>query len=325
MYNMIKDVIQNEGRVSLKALITKADLGRTNKNAPYFNMILEDSSGQLDAKFWNITAEQTNEYFPGQVVRAVGDLIYYRNAPQLRIHTLEVLPFEDVSDYVRQAPRDRADMEKEVDALVASFKNPVLRDLTSEAINMYRKEYFRFPAAVRNHHNYVGGLAYHSLSMAEMGKAMVRQYPFLNEDLLIAGILLHDMGKVLELSSPVLPEYTPQGNLLGHISIMNTLIDRVAVALDLQDAEETMLLKHMILSHHGKMEYGSPVLPMIPEAEILTMLDNIDARMVMMKQQLDGTVPGTFGPRVFALDNRMLYRSTLYQGEEYEDEDGDED
>jgi 3'-5' exoribonuclease len=119
---------------------------------------------------------------------------------------------------------------------------------------------------------------------------------------------MHDIGKIEELSSPVLPEYTAAGNLLGHISMMNTMIDRVAHELSVQDSESIMLLKHMVLSHHGKMEYGSPVLPMTPEAEVLATIDNLDARLFMMKDSLDQTLPGAFGPRVFALENRMIYK-----------------
>ena len=118
---------------------------------------------------------------------------------------------------------------------------------------------------------------------------------------------LYVVGKIEELSSAVLPEYTIEGNLLGHISIMSARVDRVAHQLNIQDKESVMLIKHMILSHHGKMEFGSPVLPMIPEAEVLSLVDNLDARIVMMKNSLDQTVPGEFGPRVFALENRMIY------------------
>lgn len=303
---MIKDL--QEGKAQLTCLITKADIGRTNKNAPYLNLTLEDSSGVLDAKYWNLTEEQAASYHPGDVVEVKGDLIYYKNAAQLRVRSMSILPDADITDYVRQAPMTRKEMEEEINGYVAAMKNPVIRDITEELLRMHADGFYSYPAAVRNHHNFVGGLAFHSLSMTRIAKQILPLYPFLNEDLLTAGILLHDLGKVEELSQPVLPEYTPAGNLIGHISMMNNQIDRVAMALDTQDTEEVMLLKHLVLSHHGKLEYGSPVLPMIPEAEVLTLLDNLDARMVMMKNALEAVRPGTFGPRVFALDNRMLYR-----------------
>lgn len=303
---MIEDL--KEGKAELDALITKADIGRTAKNIPYLSLNLEDSSGILDAKFWNLTEEQAASFHPGDVVHVKGDLIYHRNAAQLRVRTMQILEDADMSDYVRQAPMHRKEMEQEIDALIATLKNPVIHSLVSALMEENREGFFTYPAAVRNHHSFVGGLAYHTLSMARLAEAILPVYPFLNRDLLVAGVILHDMGKIEEYTQPVLPEYSPAGNLIGHISIMSSQIDRMAYLMDLHESEEVMLLKHMVLSHHGKMEYGSPVLPMIPEAEILTLIDNIDARMVMMKSALDAILPGTFGPRIFALDNRMLYR-----------------
>ncbi len=297
-----------EGPVTVNGLITKSDAGKTNKNVPYLNIILEDASGVLDCKFWNLNDEQVKMWKTGMIVEAKGDLILYRNVPQLRIRSLKELENEKVTDYVRSAPIRRQDMEKQVDALIEAMENPVIQDITREVLAMVREDYFTYPAAVRNHHNFPGGLAYHSLSMAKLAGHIADQYEFLDRDLLIAGVLLHDLGKVIELSAAVLPEYTPQGNLLGHISIVSNLIDRVAVILETENTEEVMLLKHMVLSHHGRYEYGSPVLPMIPEAEVLNLIDNIDARMMMMHTALEETTPGAFGPRIFALDNRMLYR-----------------
>lgn len=308
---MIKD-IKEEGKLSLPCLINRAEIGRTAKGSPYLSLTLEDSSGQLDAKFWNLTEEQAASYKAGQIVQAAGDLILYRSAWQLRVRSLT--PIEgDVSEYVRHAPLSRKEIEEEVDALVAKMKNPIISQVTSGLLEIHRQEFFTYPAAVKNHHTYAGGIAYHSLSMARLAQAVLKQYPWLDYDLLIAGVLLHDMGKIEEYSSPVLPEYTPAGNLIGHISMMNTEIDRMAVMLEVQDSEEIMLLKHMVLSHHGRLEYGSPVMPMIPEAEVLSLLDNLDARMVMIREALDAVEPGHLGPRIFPLDNRMFYRRSTEQ------------
>lgn len=312
-----------EGHVRLKGLITKSDVGKTNKNVPYLNMILEDSSGDLDCKFWNLTEETVKLWKVGMIVEAKGDLILYRNVPQLRIRSLKELPDEKTLDYVRYAPMNGKQMEEEVDVLIENMKDPIIRDVTREVLNMVREDFFAYPAAVRNHHNYPGGLAYHTLSMARIANRVADQYEFLDRDLLISGVILHDLGKVIELSQPVLPEYTPAGNLIGHISLVNNLIDRVAVALEDENSEQVMLMKHMVLSHHGKMEYGSPVMPMIPEAEILSLIDNIDARMAMMENALEQVTPGTFGPRIYALDNRMLYRRKSDKAENSMNEDSE--
>ncbi len=304
---MIKD-IKEEGKATVKALITKCDRGKTNKDTPYLSLTLQDASGQLDAKFWNLTEEKVNEYKNGMVVEAVGDVILYRHAIQFRVRKMTVLEDEDVTDYVRRAPKTDQELRDEVQRLLSLMDDEALFMVTSTLLETYDSTYYKFPAATKNHHNYVAGLAYHSTTMANLALQICEIYPWLDKNLLIAAALLHDVGKIVELSSPILPEYTVEGNLLGHISIMNGEVEKVISQLHLENDESVLLLKHMILSHHGKMEFGSPVLPMIPEAEVLTLIDNLDARMYMMKDSLDVTEPGSFGPRVFALENRMIYK-----------------
>lgn len=306
---MIED-LKEEGKVVLTCLITKADIGRTPKNAPYLSLWLEDSTGVLDAKYWNLNEEQAKLYKPGMIVEVVGDLMRYRNAWQLRVRSIEEVEGGDPTEYVRSAPLTRQEMETQINALIEDMKNPTIKEVTQELLELKKQDYYTYPAAVRNHHNFPGGLAWHSLSMAKLAKEVLGQYPWLDYDLLIAGTILHDIAKTEEYSRAILPEYTPVGNLLGHISIGTALLDRVAVALDVENSEEVMLLKHMVLSHHGKHEFGSPVLPMIPEAEVLTLLDNLDSRLFMIHQMLETVEPGCFGPRNFALDNRMFYRKT---------------
>ena len=286
--------ITREQKVNVKCLISKCDKGKTVKDTPYLSLILEDATGVLDAKFWNLTNEQIEQYKAGQVVEVIGDSIIHRNAVQLRVRKMTVLEDEDISNYVRLAPMTRTEMEEEVKILMNEITNTNLYCVVEEVLEETKDLFYTYPAATRNHHNFVGGLAYHSISMARVALDICRQYPFLDKGLLIAGILMHDVGKIDELSGPVLPEYTNEGNLLGHISIMNNRLDRVAEKLGVNDKECVLLLKHMVLAHHGKMEFGSPVLPMIPEAEVLTLLDNLDARMYMMKQSLDKTQPGHF-------------------------------
>lgn len=300
--------IDKEGKIEIPCLITKCDKGKTTKGTPYLSLTLEDSSGVLDAKFWNLTDEQVDLYKVGMVVEASGDVIIHKNALQLRVRTLKELEDRDMTEFVRQAPMTKQEMKEEVESYLSTIQDESLYMVTKTILEEKDTEYYTYSAATKNHHNFVGGLAYHSLSMLKMALAICELYPWLDRDLIICGTLLHDVGKIEELSSPVLPEYTVVGNLIGHISIMGNYIDRVAHELNLEKEESVLLLKHMILSHHGKTEFGSPVLPMIPEAEVLTTIDNLDSRMFMMKQSIDATQPGEFGPRVFALENRMIYR-----------------
>lgn len=309
---MIKDIVK-EGPITLECLIARCERGKTAKNTPYLSLALEDSSGTLDAKFWNLTEEMIAQYTTGMVVEAHGDILFHRNAIQLRVRKLIPLEGKNVNDYVQNAPMSKTEMEEEIMEVVLAMKNEMLQKIVLRILDQKQEEFYSYPAATKNHHNFVGGLAYHTLCMLHMAKHVVSEYTWLDADLLYAGVLLHDVGKTVELSQPVLPEYTMEGNLLGHISIMASYIDQIAREEGIQDEECVTLLKHTILSHHGKMEFGSPVLPMIPEAEVLNLLDNLDSRLYMMKQSLELTKPGQFGPRVFALENRMIYRK---KGEE---------
>lgn len=146
--------------------------------------------------------------------------------------------------------------------------------------------------------------------MLKLSEAICDLYPTLNRDLLYAGVILHDIGKVIELSGPVGTMYTVEGNLLGHISIMVNEIGQAANELKIE-GEEVMLLQHLVLSHHGKEEWGSPKKPMIQEAEILHYIDNIDAKMNMLTRALDKTKPGEFTERLFPLDNRSFYKPMI--------------
>ena len=174
------------------------------------------------------------------------------------------------------------------------------------------EEFISYPAATRNHHEFASGLLYHTVSMCDVADILSSFYDNVNRDILIAGVILHDIGKTLELSGPIATKYTLEGKLLGHISISNAMIKETADKLHIE-GEEVTLLQHMILAHHGKNEYGSPVLPQIKEAEILYLIDNIDARMAMMDKALETVEYGKFTKRVFSLENRALYKPKMYE------------
>ena len=229
--------ITQEQKVEIKCLISKCDKGKTVKDTPYLSLILEDATGVLDAKFWNLTNEQIEQYKAGQIVHVFGDSIIHRNAVQLRVRKMTVLEDEDISNYVRLAPMSRTEMEAEVKSLMEEITDSNLYCVVEEVLEETKDLFYTYPAATRNHHNFVGGLAYHSISMARVALDICKQYPWLDKGLLISGILMHDIGKIDELSGPVLPEYTNEGNLLGHISIMNNRLDRVAEKLGVNDKE----------------------------------------------------------------------------------------
>lgn len=144
--------------------------------------------------------------------------------------------------------------------------------------------------------------------MLRLGKAIVKEYPELNASLLYAGIILHDLGKVIELSGAMGTEYTLVGNLVGHLVLVDEEITKACVALKIDEAaEDVVVLRHMVLAHHGLLEYGSPVRPRIMEAEILHQVDNLDASMQMMLTSIRQKQPGEYTDRIFGMDNRSFY------------------
>ena len=144
--------------------------------------------------------------------------------------------------------------------------------------------------------------------MLKVGEALCNIYPSISKDYLLAGIILHDLGKIEELTSPVVTEYTTQGKLLGHISIMDARLTQIGQQLHLEDSEELMLLRHKVLAHHGEYEFGSPVRPQTLEAEILTFVDNIDAKVNIIDKALSEIKEGEFSQKLFAMDNRVFYK-----------------
>jgi 3'-5' exoribonuclease len=202
-------------------------------------------------------------------------------------------------------------MKQRIESTVDSLTDEVIRQICRKSVDFFGDKLYVYPAAARNHHDFVGGLATHMIGMLDIAESLCKLYPILNRDLLLSGVILHDLGKIVELSGPILTEYTLEGKLVGHISIMQSMVVDFAKQLGVENSEQVVLMRHLILSHHGEYEYGSPILPMIMEAEILNFVDNIDARMNMFSKALDPIEPGQFTPRVFSLENRAFYKPSF--------------
>lgn len=291
-------------------LIHKAIQGVTGQGKPYLTLYLKDKSGDLEAKVWTVTEEDIKLLSPETLVRIKGDVIDYRGRMQMKVNQFRKVTPEDgvkLEHFLESAPLSEDDMMNELMDYLLEIENANLQRVTRLLLKKYQNEFMTFPAASSNHHNFVSGLLYHVLTMLKQAKALCAIYPSLNKSLLYSGIILHDLGKVKELSGPVATSYTVEGNLLGHISIMSDEVSNVAREHNI-DGEEIMLLRHLILSHHGKYEYGSPKLPMVKEAEILHFIDNIDARMQMFDKHMKKVEKGSFSERIFALENRQFYK-----------------
>ena len=209
------------------------------------------------------------------------------------------------------APVSISQVKENIEAALNNIKNPVIKAITDDIYQRYQKNFYRYPAATKFHHAYIGGLSYHTSTMIDLAEGILRTYSFLNKDLLIAGIILHDICKTIELSDYKEPEYTTEGRLIGHITMGVKEITKTALKFDHYDTEERMLLEHMILSHHYYGNFGSPKKPNIPEALALHYIDNIDSKFTVLGEALDNIAPGEFTSPLPVLDREKFYKSNI--------------
>ena len=252
-------------------LIHRATQGVTAQGKDYMTLYLQDKSGDIEAKLWTVTKDDMKILKPEIIVWVKGDVINYRGRKQMKVNQFRLATAEDgvkTQDFVDGAPLSPNEIQDELSHFILEIENAHLQRITRHLLKKYQDKFFTYPAASSHHHNFAGGLSYHVLTMLKIAKSLCDIYPLLNRSLLYSAIILHDIGKVRELSGPVATTYTVEGNLLGHISIASDEVAEAAKELGI-DSEEVMLLRHMILAHHGKMEFGSPKLPHLKEAEIL--------------------------------------------------------
>ena len=309
MAKQVKDFNEGE-RVETDLLISSLQRGTTNAGSPYLTLVLQDSSKAIDAKLWDVKPELEKQLEVGKVYDFDLEIIKYKNNLQAKV--LKVLPIPqadiDMEEYVFRSPVSKDSLRAAIQEGISLINNENIARIVSGALNYYANDVYDYPAAAKIHHNFIGGLATHTTGMLKVAMALCNIYPSVNRDYLLAGVILHDLGKIEELSSPVVTEYTTAGKLLGHISIMDARLLQIGKELGLEDSEELLLLRHMILSHHGQYEYGSPVRPETLEAELLNLIDNIDARVNTSDKALAETKEGEFTQKIFALDNRVFYK-----------------
>lgn len=302
---------ENGLKVELPLLITRVTRGVTQNSEPYLTLTLKDDSGEIDGKLWKVTPEQELVLKQGVVADFSLEINLYRQNLQARIHNVKV---GDQSQYDLQSFANTGIYEvdflkNEISKFILKIQDPIVKELVEASLDEVGESFYQYPAATRNHHDFVGGLATHVYGMLQVADSLCEIYPFYNRDLMIGGVLLHDLGKIEEYTAPLLSEYSAQGKLLGHISIAHSTFVSVAKNLGLENTEQALMLRHMILSHHGQLEFGSPVMPMIKEAELLNLIDNLDARTNMLEKVYNDLPDGEFSTRVFALENRNFYKA----------------
>lgn len=294
-------------------LIKDARKGTASNGKPFLTLFFVDATGEIDAKLWDVSDEDVATFIPEKIVGIVGDINEFRGMAQMRVKSIRPTQVTDdvhVADFLEKSPIDKDLLRDELMETIFEMTNPNLQRIVRAFVTKYSDDLFVYPAASKIHHAFVSGLAYHIVSMLKIGRALCNIYPELNKDLLYAGIILHDIGKLHELSGVVSTTYTVKGTLLGHIPIMMAEIQDVAEELQI-DSEEVTILQHLILSHHGKPEWGSARTPLVREAEILHLIDLIDAKMNMLDRALGKIEPGEFTERLFAMDNRSFYKPTF--------------
>lgn len=275
-------------QVSGKFLILDKVYRKTKDGKDMYNLKLGDSTGDIDAVVWE-NCRLTGTLASGEVIGILGDMGNFAGRNQITARIIKVLD-EDPGLYVKQA-ENLEELKLHFDELVDSLQDPCLKDLMKRIFDPPTREiFFRAPAAKRIHHNYPGGLLEHSCQVADLALKIAASYDYLNKDLLLFGALVHDIGKIMEFKNGAAPQYTTEGKLLGHIVIGSEMISREITLLRTEgyDFPHNLewMIKHMILSHHGSMEFGSPVIPLFPEAFALHIADNLDAKMYIFKNKL---------------------------------------
>ena len=302
--------------VTVKQVRSKKD------GAPYFALTFCDRTGQIESRMWETAGAQ--EFAAGDVVKLRGQVSRYQDKLQLTLDKIRRAdPAEyELGDFVPKTSRDVEELWAELNGYVASFTNPDLQSLllaflddpeVSEALKAA-------PAAKSMHHAWIGGLLEHIVSLLGIADLAARHYTEVNRDLLLTGVVLHDLGKLHELRWGTSFDYTLEGQLLGHITIGIGMVEKKLANLPDFPDNLRVLVEHLILSHHGKYEFGSPKLPMIPEALLLHYLDDLDAKMQTMRSEFvraesQGRAPGQMTEWVRAME-RPLLNTAGYLGEQ---------
>ena len=291
-------------------LLVRAAAQRTSSNGgKYLDMTLCDLSGEVNAKMWDGLAQPPAV---AQVVRLRGMMLEYNGRPQLRVDKMRAAAETDDYDMDVLTPCAPYPPDEMLDAILSRAN--AIRDDQMKALVLRRLEECGdrlryYPAASKLHHAERSGLLHHTSTMLRAAEAICGIYPTLDADLLAAGVILHDLCKVTEMDADeigMVSDYTAEGMLIGHLVQGVAELNRLGRELDVRP-ELLMMLEHMVLSHHDLPEYGSPKPPMFPEAEVLHVLDLLDARMFEMNRELQNALPGGFTERIWSL-NRKLYR-----------------
>jgi len=315
MNNDIKKIDEfTTGEVVLAVVIIKNCILKTSaKGNQFYDLTIADKTGEMNAKIWTINdhvKENLEDYKIFKIKAEVKEWQGQNQASIMKVQGIALDEVDDLEGLVPSAPIENELMYNEILEFIAKIEDEKINLLTYNIISKYKKELMYYPAAKKNHHSYRSGLLYHELRMLRTAEKIAEVYDGLNTDYLYSGVILHDICKIKEMASDelgIVDTYTFEGKLLGHIIMGVKEIAEEAKKIGMEN-ETSVVLQHMILSHHYEPEYGSPVKPMVIEGEILHYLDIVDARIFDFNNVLKNVDKGDFSERVWVLDNRNVYK-----------------
>ena len=303
---------EKPGLVEGFGLVKSCDKKSAKNGTFYLDILLSDNEGDVYAKMWDYREDVVPMPVVNSVIKFRGSLQQYNGNDQLiiqRIRPTDVNDNINMADFVKSADCDGSEMLDVIVRLVASFNDEEIKNVVLSMLSDNKEQLLTFPAAEKLHHAMTGGLLYHTLSIVRLAECVCSIYPSIDRELLLAGAILHDIAKLREYSlSPAgtVDGHTLEGMLLGHLVMGAEDVGRKCDELGVTP-EKKYLLQHMLISHHGKLEFGAAVRPAFIEAEILSQLDLLDANIYVMADAVKDVEQGVFSGRLWMLDNRKLY------------------
>ncbi|WP_424526887.1 3'-5' exoribonuclease YhaM family protein [Spiroplasma endosymbiont of Glossina fuscipes fuscipes] len=307
----IKDLTKETNNVELVVIADKVTQGTASNGSTYLLITLKDRTGTIEARLWDARPADIDCWIKGNCYKVNINIIEYRKVLQAKINTYDIIDNDSINleDFIEVAPLSPDVMYDEIITTVQAMQTVEYREIMTLILTKYGEQFKIWPAAVRNHHEIKSGLIWHSLTMLKMAKNVANVYSdrLIDAELLYCGVILHDLGKVIEITSGATNDFSLEGKLLGHISIMANELNHLAKINNLS-FKKIILLEHMILASHGRLEYGSPVEPHLLEAEILSFLDNLDARIYRIDKELEKMPVNEQTQRLLAVEGRWFLK-----------------
>ena len=304
--------IKPDQNINTTFLVLSKEVRQKKSGDPFLSLMLADKTGEIDSKMWDNAAEVMDTFDRDDFIRIKGLTQNFQNRLQLTIHKLQRIEDSEieVADYFPASKHDPKEMEREVQAIIAAFTNPYLKALLDAifADEKIATAYRTAPAAKSIHHAFLGGLIEHVLSMAKVAQFTASHYANIDHDLLLTGVILHDIGKIHELTYHRGFGYSDRGQLIGHIMMgFQMVTEKAATVVGFPD-KLLLLVQHLILSHHGELEYGSPKVPVFAEAMLLHQIDSMDSKMETMRSMVekDNRIDGSWTGYNSALERAVL-------------------